>query len=279
MPIIQFLDHRTGCDWITRYHMSYIQGVVSNPRNAATRSYTDMKTYCEHVMDWSLAQKEHIRQLINFLYARVPSEWKWLVEYEKWQFVLVKNDMESGMPHTIHSAIVFSVAWIKSSTISVHSAETLLHERIHVLQKLRPARFHDLYTRWRWHTVQCSESIPDVIHDVHRHNPDTPSHWIKFDQTERHVYWIPCVRLRGQSLRTVDYFLVKVHTQLRVMEWHPLSSVSWYTDFYGVNNHCYHPAENSAVIISDMCFNTKRITTPASEIIVQWNNTTSAIYS
>ena len=162
MNEIIFLNKTESRKWIDKYHTSYIKNVISNKMNLKVRSYSDIPTFKEHLLEWTNHQKNKIISLVKRLYETIPPEWKWLLSSFKWHFILVTNQLESGMPHTIHSAIVLSKIWVKNSNLLNSSfIETLLHERIHNYQKINPSIFHNLYKQWGWRPLYTS--TPELI--------------------------------------------------------------------------------------------------------------------
>jgi len=270
MNEIHFLNKIESSNWIQKYHSTYMNNVISNKLNVNARSYTDIYTYNEHLLDWSLQKKNKIIKLVKLLYDKIPSDWSWLLNTYQWNFILVKNKLESGMPHTIHSAIVLPTKWINNIDMTNSGfLETLLHERIHNYQKMNPSLFHSLYNVWGW---QPLKSIPSIIEKTHRYNPDTPMHWIIVEPNNTHIYWLPCVKLHTSSLRHVTYNLVRVNTDLKVIDWFNMKNIKWYNDFYGNMSHCYHPDENVAVLIPNLCFNKNIINSVAIQHLKSWGN-------
>ena len=174
-----------------------------------------------------------------------------------WTFIAVDGDVvDSGLPHTIHRAIVLPIWLIESfgdEPPPKDSVETLLHEKIHTLQKSHfPRFFHALYRAWGWRRLRRAE-VPTMITRNHRTNPDTPEWWALEHAGSS---WIPCARLRrgARTLTEVDYFLVRVR-EGHALEWEPMEQAAWYGAYYGHRSMCYHPDENAAVILAEWLAN------------------------
>ena len=98
-----------------------------------------------------------------------------------WKFALVSNSMEGGNPFTIHDTIVVSTSmlssifsiWFKRDTEFIQSSviNTLIHERIHILQKYYPEAFDELYTKY-WGFYHDVSGVPINIRSTIRNNPD-----------------------------------------------------------------------------------------------------------
>jgi hypothetical protein len=225
-----------------------------------------MSSFVSHIRNWHAPHERSLKEALRIAAKSIHKETRWLCSTIPWRFIVVDDRLESGMPHTIHSAIVFPLRWLEMLTTSIeHSrteriwacVETLVHERVHVWQKMHPPLFHSLYVTWGW---KFMSSVPKSLTELHRHNPDTPYHWCI--QEERSVgvtptdtyIWVPCVRFRTspQSLHDVDYFLVRFNENNHVFEWHSMRQVQWYQTFHNNVPHCYHPDEASAVLLAKL---------------------------
>jgi hypothetical protein len=188
-----------------------------------------------------------------------------------WTFILVNDQLESGMPHTIGSAIVLP-RWLlrrllfETETIKTKqdAYETLIHERIHVLQKTYPDKFTKLYEAWGWTKVPKHGVIDATIDKLEnqlptRLNPDTPNRWQYKENTQS---WIPYTRMNHTMINVKHYLILvdydnssngtaQAKTEVN-LKWSRQDAVSWYTDLFGKDvSHCYHPDETSAVLLAE----------------------------
>ena len=109
---IEYLDHTAACAWVRRHHTRYLQHVAQCSHNRKHRTFADAPTFCAHLLDWT---PEERRELSKKLRALVAACWSWrafLVRGPAWRFILANDDLEGGMPHTIHTAIVLSLIHI-----------------------------------------------------------------------------------------------------------------------------------------------------------------------
>ena len=173
------------------------------------------------------------------------------------------------MPHTIDSAIVLP-RWIlrrllfETETLKSKqdAYETLIHERIHVLQKKYPNKFTKLYEAWGWTKVPKHSVIDATIDKLEkklptRLNPDTPNRW-QYNVDSKS--WIPYTRM-NDTMQNVIHYLILVDydksantsqskTEVN-LKWSKQDKITWYTEFYGDVSHCYHPDETSAVLLAE----------------------------
>jgi hypothetical protein len=261
---MQFFNVPRATAWVHAHHREYVKDVMSSSANLQTRTYADLPSFVAHLREWTGEQRQCVAKAVAFAVATAVADVKWLTTGYAWQFILADDTLESGMPHTIYNAIVLPSWWVdtlcqhESGTEFLNLVETLVHERVHVWQKREPARFYRLYRAWGWSRVSDTESLPRSAVEQHRQNPDTPDHWVilqkSVDAAGPQYHWLPCVRFNtnAKTLHDVAYYLVRFNARLRVMEWHKMANVKWYTEFYGNCEHCYHPDEAAAVLLARM---------------------------
>jgi len=295
---INYFDQEQACAWIKKYHVKYLKKVSSCPHNRKHRTFHNAASFCKHLIDWTPEEK---REFSKKLHALVSTCWSWrrlLVSGPTWNFILANDGLESGMPHTIHTAIVLP-RWLVRTILFETSEpeakrtayETILHERIHVMQKSNPTHFSRLYKQWGWSPIEPGCALDQTIDAWEsqgqyptRYNPDTPNRWkcVKVHPNGTTTTWIPYVRMGQGGMRDARYMLAKLRVEQdntvippSFVQWRVLDSVEWYTHFFGQAAHVYHPDESSAVLIAELMIrdteNSKIRSCPAVDSIIQWS--------
>ena len=295
---INYFDQKQACTWVKKYHLNYLAKVSSCSHNRKHRTFHDVSSFCNHLVDWTPEEKREFNQRIHSL---ISTCWSWrrlLVEGPTWNFILANDELESGMPHTIHTAIVLP-RWLVRTILFETSEpeakrtayETILHERIHVLQKVKPTEFMKLYKQWGWSPIDKGSPLDLAIDTWEnqgsyptRYNPDTPKRWkcVKTLQDGTIMIWIPYVRMGAGGMRDARYMLANLRMRhgdttfpLSKVKWYSLDSVEWYTHFFGKASHVYHPDESSAVLIAELIVRDTENSTfrdcPAVDSIIQWS--------
>lgn len=263
---IRFLSIQQATHHIHLHHQSYIDHTLQCSVNARLRSYDSVQSLCDHLVPWTTHQKHTITRVIRTL-QQVCWSWKALLAGEAWTFVQVNDRLEDGMPHTIHSTIVLPVWMVKAlcaehpSTTHDRAVETLIHERIHVMQKLRRRWFDKLYKLWGFQRVDRADahhrSTITRIHNVlsTRTNPDTPNQWV----LRGRWYLFTHLRTNANTMRDADHYIVDLvdtpiesagESILLSSHFARLEACDWYNTYYGHAEHCYHPDESSAVLLA-----------------------------
>lgn len=265
MPVsVTFLDHVEACAWVREHHTPYLDRVLACPHNAKQRTYSDTDRFCEHLVDWTPEEKRELYKRIQRLVARCWS-WRPMLGGE-WTFIQGNDTLEDGMPHTIHTAIVLprwmvrTLLFETADPVTKQTAyETLLHERIHVLQKAHPNRFRALYAAWGWRPIANGGGADRAIDGLERQrptraNPDTLIRWgcVRTGADGVQSTWVPHVHMRD-GMRDVVYYLVSLDQKNNQVQatWHEQRRVDWYTTYFGGSDHCYHPDESAAVLLAE----------------------------
>lgn len=294
---INYFDHKQACDWVKKYHVNYLAKVSNCSHNRKHRTFHDVSSFCKHLVDWTPEEKREFNKQIH---ALITTCWSWrrlLVSGPTWNFILANDDLENGMPHTIHTAIVLPRWLVRTILFETpeHEAkrtayETILHERIHVMQKAKPTEFSKLYKKWGWSLIEKGSPLDQTIDAWEsqgnyptRYNPDTPKRWkcVKTLPNDTTMIWIPYVRMGSGGMQDTRYMLAKLrpeHENVRIppseVNWRALDTVEWYTNFFGQASHAYHPDESSAVLIAELIIRDTENSTfrscPAVRSIIQW---------
>jgi hypothetical protein len=83
----------------------------------------------------------------------------------RWNFVKMKSNIENGYPHTIGDMIILNHVVMQYDPNQF--AKTIIHEKFHVMQRLYPLYFQELYKTMKFSSIKLS-SIPPLK----RSNPD-----------------------------------------------------------------------------------------------------------
>lgn len=176
-----------------------------------------------------------IQQTLNEIYAQpfFPFFMK-----DTWYIAICKNQYEGGMPHTLGNVIILPEQTFTSS----HFRETLLHERIHILQKSYPAMFETLYTTYWGYRKIPSFSISPSLLLLTRSNPDTLSWW----SINQHVPMVIYLR-NPTTLRDTTNILMTLTTPPQVLL---QDNTDWYQEMISGRQGCYQPEETSATLLA-----------------------------
>ena len=156
--------------------------------------------------------------------------------------------LEAGMPHTHGPCIIMSHDWLSSPTPG-----TLVHELMHVHQRMNPADFDPLYAKWGFQRADGMISGLEAKYPLYRVNPDgLDPNWIWTDPTTSRVYWIASLfnSVDPDSLKDTQYmaFPLASGESMRYTgsEPIPLAKFTEFQNMFGIQNNNYHPNEIAA---------------------------------
>jgi hypothetical protein len=181
----------------------------------------------------------------------------------KWKFYISEPELEYNMPFTISNKII--IPETKCLTINT---ETLIHEKIHVLQRKHQDKFNNLYKQiYTFLLSKCSPHIiPDSLQKINMNNPDgNNTYWIY------RVYnklWFPLLVIDDTKLKEYAY-CVKYNNNNNEYE----IDINEYMETRKLlkemppNVSLYHPNEIFACQIAESIYNKRPIDPTILEFI------------
>lgn len=155
--------------------------------------------------------------------------------------------LEAGMPHTHGPCIIMSHDWL-----TVPTPGTLIHELIHVHQRMNPADFDPLYAKWGFQRADGMISGLEAKYPLYRVNPDgLDPNWIWTDSGTGRVYWIASLfnSVDPDSLKDTQYLafpLAGDSLRYTGREPIPLAKFTEFQNMFGIQHNNYHPNEIAA---------------------------------
>lgn len=251
---------------------SEIQGSLSAQRTEARKHYQAA------VRSFTGAEQEALRAYVQGLQPM-------LAEYPRfarqpWRFLKVADSIEGGLPHTRADAIILSER-VSTGLAGMHqrlsaraalarAGPLLVHEQMHVVQRLDPARFESLYIKVFGLVRTGPLELPAELVANQVANPDgldccwlfplatEPGHfilpWLVFVETGARRKMPQDFRMRavpvvaqGKSYRV----LRGADGQTRTRD---LLEVTEYVQAFPLTQNFYHPNETAADLFAQLVF-------------------------
>ena len=273
---IQFMEISEAQSIIRSYHRPYFKKMkpmelvarnVLNDEKEFSNNEIVTKTenfYCSHILEFSSLEKKYISELI--LKTMNRSSYKQLNKYfVDWKLIKVDSLFEDGLPHTIDKYIVIPdnfvtelINLMKKNKIEEaikNYGSTLTHEQIHVLQRIYPRLFNQLYTKY-WRYKLFPEQKLNLLIDHHvgnkqRLNPDGLNNNYMF-KLKDNSYMIVYVKLNSYELENVTkYGLLVDDINLTKIGNSTLDNYTYYLNYFGNIGNNYHPNELVATLLSE----------------------------
>jgi len=228
--------------------------------------------YCKNIVPFTDTEKENITQLIESMIKLLEGKnAKGIYLLKTWKFAKYKDIIENGYPHT-HGDILFLPQWYVNGINSksnlnknMNIIKILIHEKIHILQRLNKVDFNTLYTKyWNFTKVDSIRNIK-TISKLIRNNPDVESNNYLFKLNEN-KYILPVSIFNKDyedisNLEEVEYvgvYVKKENNRYSIsipIKMEKLNNIEKYYRFFGKTDNHYHPNELSAELISDYYLN------------------------
>jgi len=132
-----------------------------------------------------LIKKPSSSQKISLKY-KIDSVNKLLALSISWKILISKNNLEGGMPFTIDNYVIIPDKLINSISIN-----TLLHEKIHILQRNYQDKFNKFYKQIYpfLYMMKDNRIIPNELDKINMTNPDSNNtYWIYYIYNK---LWLP----------------------------------------------------------------------------------------
>ena len=115
------------------------------PQQPQTRRRFAQQQYADKVLDFTPGEKTLVTGLVQRLQALIGSSWPGVARLP-WHFVKVDGTFCKGMAHTRGLSIFLSGRYLeRMSTDATFGLKLLLHEKLHVIQRLNRKSFETLY--------------------------------------------------------------------------------------------------------------------------------------
>ena len=131
-------------------------------------------------------------------------------------YIMSDKNMEMNMPYTLDNYIVFNHTQIQRLTkhIDRNILETLIHEKLHIIQRLHQQAFNTFYKSYYpfLYTSIPIEDLPQTLKDKHMTNPDN-----NFDlwlyKINNRIY-IPILEKTNKGLQEYAYEYKHLHNRV-----------------------------------------------------------------
>tara|TARA_B100001027_G_scaffold208306_1_gene173470 strand:+ start:67 stop:1020 length:954 start_codon:yes stop_codon:yes gene_type:complete len=262
-------------------NLDYLKKMKSVNKKARNLEHKNLvHFYSENIHNFNKKQIYLLKTLTTIINKHIDNQ----KIKNDWNYVLFKN-IENNYPHTHKKFIFLPLQFINSinSNMSIldnkYVINTLIHEKIHVLQRLYTKKFEQLYKLWHLKQVNNIKNI-DKLNNLVRDNPDGQSkNWV-FEYNNK-IIWFNCI-FNSTNVNNISQvknvgILLKKQANEYIMISKPINLMNIYEfkHFFGnLNGNFYHPNELSAEIGADyLCSKlniSKNYNSKAAYIFEKW---------
>lgn len=131
------------------------------------------KQYSDAATDFNKEDIELLNRLVDNLDKHLGNQWPILTR-TPWNFAKMNPSFSNGYPHTRGLTIVLTDRAINMfKRNEAFALEILLHEKLHVIQRLLPARFKNRFKEYGFEHVRLPADTPARLNLIR--NPDAPN--------------------------------------------------------------------------------------------------------
>ena len=124
------------------------------PQQATTRTRLAQQKYAEKVLEFTDTEKSVLAKLVDRLQKLIGQDWP-CVSRLPWHFVKVDSSFCKGMAHTRGISIFLSPRYLERiANNESYGLKLLLHEKMHVIQRLNGGRFESLYEDYGFQQIK-----------------------------------------------------------------------------------------------------------------------------
>jgi len=181
----------------SKHFNNYINSIDENMKGVKVKNYTKKnnfkKKYLEYLSELNETEKKNIFRLTKICDQKLRNlNLKIFFKYP-WKFLKSNNNLEMGMPFTVHDTIIIPQNFfnkIRNGQYIDNLLDTLIHEKIHVIQRFNQDKFNSYYLKIYPFLNQKINSIPNKFHKNNMVNPDSNNqYWTyKFNNNIYFVY-------------------------------------------------------------------------------------------
>lgn len=185
--------------------------------------------------------------------------------------------LEGGMPHTYNKTVILPESWFLdissyfkgTDNKMVFNGSTLMHELVHIHQRINPDLYNNIYREWGFIKVDFMDNMSHIL-ELNRNNPDgMEDKWLWVDRSQKDqlkYYWIGALykdKLNPviTNVKYLAYQMNKIENtyenDIKIVRLSenppiPLSEFDSFNNYFGITNNHYHPNEIAAQYIEEL---------------------------
>lgn len=182
------------------------------------------------------------------------------------------KNLENNYPHTHHNSILLPEIFPLDYSYGVKN--TLLHEKIHIIQRFKRDNFYNLYENY-WNFRYMKIKDLKKVEQYSRTNPDgLDNNWV-FSNKGINIVLMSLYNKDYKNLSNVTNYGIYLDSSNNIIfpiKKRKLYDIKEFTDFFGkLDGNNYHPNEISADMISHMLLGKKTDSLAFNKLTEWWN--------
>ena len=264
-------------DYISKISKYEIGFKTNNHLSKLHQKQKILRFYKANILNFNNDEKEILTFYVKYIN-------KLLVDYDfitkvKWNFIKLSPVLEKEMPFTLGEHIFIPQQMIENMRLGINNpdifighCDTLIHEKLHVIQRMIPNKFKEFYIKHLKSIPIKNLEISDYWKKYHLKNPDGLD--IRWVYKHRGKYYLPMLIFNNKlgSIKQIVILLKnfngKFYTTKHSINAYEFPKFMNYPRYVSV----YHPNEISAYIIPKILLRNKKINKNLDKLFLSFIN-------
>ncbi len=212
------------------------------------------KFYIDNILDFTSKEKKILRYYVKYI-NKVCEKYNKISD--NWNFIKISSIIDKGMPFTLDKYVFLSDKYLKkmliSKTLKKEFLDTLIHEKIHIIQRFNQNLFNEFYINNLNIIYSKKLQITDYWKKRHYKNPDGLD--IKWIYKNDNTYYLPLLIMNDNNKNILEEVVIKLDNNLKTTK--NYMNLREFILFKDIPNNIssYHPNELVAYIIPKIILN------------------------
>lgn len=210
--------------------------------------------YIDNILNFTSKEKKILRYYVKYINKLCK---KYNKISQNWNFIKISYIIDNSMPFTLDKYIFLSDKFLESmlisKTLKINFLDTLIHEKIHIIQRFNQNLFNKFYINNLNIIYSDKLQITDYWKKRHYKNPDgLDVNWIYKNNNN---YYLPLLVMNDNNKNLLEEIIIELDSNLKTTK--NYTNIKEFILFKNIPNNImvYHPNESVAYILPKIILN------------------------
>lgn len=210
--------------------------------------------YIDNILNFTSKEKKILRYYVEYINKLCK---KYNKISQNWNFIKISYIIDNSMPFTLDKYIFLSDKFLESmliaKTLKINFLDTLIHEKIHIIQRFNQNLFNKFYINNLNIIYSDKLQITDYWKKRHYKNPDGLD--VKWIYKNNNNYYLPLLVMNDNNKNLLEEIIIKLDSNLKTTK--NYTNIKEFILFKNIPNNImvYHPNESVAYILPKIILN------------------------
>ncbi len=210
--------------------------------------------YMDNILNFTSKEKKILRYYVEYI-SKLCKKYNKISQ--NWNFIKISYIIDNSMPFTLDKYIFLSDKFLESmliaKTLKIKFLDTLIHEKIHIIQRFNQNLFNKFYINNLNIIYSDKLQITDYWKKRHYKNPDGLD--VKWIYKNNNNYYLPLLVMNDNNKNLLEEIIIKLDTNLKTTK--NYTNIKEFILFKNIPNNImvYHPNESVAYILPKIILN------------------------